>query len=155
MRKHVAFVAVALVVGALGASVAAQSPPRASAPPAVIVVPARDFGAIEGAKLYEAYCSSCHGVDGKGNGPAARALQPSPPDLTRIQATHTDTDCFRHVLAELRLGHRTSAEPKVSGRDLDMPNWGPIFYAMTMDPVVGSMRLQNVASHVVSIQAAK
>ncbi|MDO5621130.1 MAG: cytochrome c [Paracoccus sp. (in: a-proteobacteria)] len=34
------------------------------------------------------YCASCHGDSGKGNGPAAAAMNPQPSDLTRIAARH-------------------------------------------------------------------
>jgi mono/diheme cytochrome c family protein len=32
--------------------------------------------AIEGRELFVRYCASCHGVSGRGDGPAAAALQP-------------------------------------------------------------------------------
>lgn len=35
-----------------------------------------------GKKLYGKLCWSCHGVDGKGDGPAATALTPKPADFT-------------------------------------------------------------------------
>ena len=35
-----------------------------------------------GPDLYRHYCATCHGRDGKGNGPAAAALKVPPPDLT-------------------------------------------------------------------------
>lgn len=37
-----------------------------------------------GRRLFVRYCSSCHGLDAKGEGPAAAALNRPPPDLTRI-----------------------------------------------------------------------
>lgn len=37
-----------------------------------------DFGKYE----YQAKCASCHGLSGKGDGPAAKALKKAPPDLT-------------------------------------------------------------------------
>jgi mono/diheme cytochrome c family protein len=155
MRKNLTLLAVALLVLALGASVAAQSPPPPKAPPAVVVVNAHDFGAIEGARLYQAYCASCHGWDGKGNGPAARSMPAPVPDLTQLAATHTDTDCFRHVLAQLQEGHRPPNEPKMSEKDLDMPNWGPIFKSMSSDPGIGYLRLRNVSQYVTTIQTKK
>lgn len=39
-----------------------------------------------GQVLYERYCASCHGVAGRGDGPAAGALTPSPTDLTSLAA---------------------------------------------------------------------
>jgi cbb3-type cytochrome c oxidase subunit III len=35
-----------------------------------------------GRRLWNANCAGCHGVDGRGNGPAARWLEPAPSDLT-------------------------------------------------------------------------
>lgn len=37
-----------------------------------------------GATSFRQYCSPCHGLDGRGNGPVAQALQTPPADLTRI-----------------------------------------------------------------------
>jgi mono/diheme cytochrome c family protein len=37
-----------------------------------------------GHQYFVQYCSACHGVEGRGDGPAASALQPPPADLTRI-----------------------------------------------------------------------
>jgi mono/diheme cytochrome c family protein len=43
---------------------------------------------IEGKDLYGSYCASCHGMDGKGGGPASAAMKVSPPDLTSINKRH-------------------------------------------------------------------
>src|SRR5215468_2530275 len=43
-----------------------------------------------GVDNFHAYCSPCHGRDGTGNGPVARALKKSPPDLTTIAARHNN-----------------------------------------------------------------
>jgi mono/diheme cytochrome c family protein len=44
-----------------------------------------DFMLVEvGAELFAAYCASCHGVDARGDGPAAAALKTPPTDLTAI-----------------------------------------------------------------------
>ena len=37
-----------------------------------------------GQHYFVRYCSACHGVEGRGDGPAASVLQPPPADLTRI-----------------------------------------------------------------------
>jgi mono/diheme cytochrome c family protein len=39
-----------------------------------------------GAQTYQQHCTACHGVDGRGDGPAAKALKTPPSDLTRIAA---------------------------------------------------------------------
>jgi mono/diheme cytochrome c family protein len=37
-----------------------------------------------GRALFSEYCAACHGVGGRGDGPAARSLSKPPEDLTRI-----------------------------------------------------------------------
>ena len=151
MRKPLTFIAVVLAVVALAANVAAQSPPRPSAPPKVVVVNAYPTTSIDGATLYQAYCSSCHGPAGRGDGPAARALPEPVPDLTKYSQTH-DGKCLARVLVELQGGHRGPTEPKVSEKNLDMPNWGPIFKSLSSDQGMAYLRLRNVAGYVEKMQ---
>lgn len=151
MQKPLAFAVVVLALLALGAGVAAQSPPYPAAPPRVVIVKARPTASIDGATLFEAYCASCHGPAGRGDGPASRGLATPVPDLTRYSQSHNG-DCARAVLAALQTGHRGPVDPKVSENDLDMPNWGPIFRSMSSTPGVEYLRLTNVARHVASIQ---
>jgi|OpeIllAssembly_1097287.scaffolds.fasta_scaffold277769_2 mono/diheme cytochrome c family protein len=154
MRKPLTIVAATFAVLALGAGAAAQNPPRPIAPPTIVIVEARPADNIDGAALFQAYCASCHGRNGKGDGPAARAIRTPVPDLTQIAAAHPGTDCWLHVLAELRTGHRNDWEPNVSRTDLDMPNWEPILRSMSsVDPAMGRLRLTNVSRYVASIQA--
>lgn len=69
-----------------------------------------------GAVLYARYCASCHGVSGRGDGPAAAGLTPPPTDLTRLAADVPELmkaiDGRRTVRA-----HGTAA----------MPVWGVVF----------------------------
>src|SRR5579859_4388914 len=39
---------------------------------------------LNGPDLYRGYCASCHGTEGKGDGPVAPALNSKMPDLTTI-----------------------------------------------------------------------
>jgi len=47
---------------------------------------------MRGRKLFQANCVSCHGAQGKGDGPAAAALNPKPADLTAMAGLHPDGD---------------------------------------------------------------
>jgi mono/diheme cytochrome c family protein len=102
---------------------------------------------VKGADLYHAYCASCHGVDGKGNGPVAPALNTRPSDLTTIAQRNGGvfpTDRIRKVIEgeELISAHGSS----------EMPVWGPIFHRVEWDQDLGSVRLQNVTKYLETIQ---
>ena len=56
----------------------APAPPPPTAPDAVLAELGRD--------VYVRRCASCHGDDGRGDGPVAEALRTPPADLTRIAA---------------------------------------------------------------------
>jgi len=43
-----------------------------------------DYVAMSGKDLYERFCSSCHGAEGRGNGPVAGSFKVEVPDLTLI-----------------------------------------------------------------------
>jgi mono/diheme cytochrome c family protein len=49
---------------------------------------AADYQDYGGAELYQRFCASCHGKDGRGGGPVAGALKGETPDLTRIAVRH-------------------------------------------------------------------
>jgi putative copper resistance protein D len=58
-------------------------------------VPYHALSVARGAGLYDAHCASCHGVRGRGDGPAALAIDRPPADLTaRHAADHTAGDFF-------------------------------------------------------------
>lgn len=48
-----------------------------------------------------AFCSSCHGVAARGDGPAAGGLEPPPPDLTRIAARNGGVFDFAAVMSQI------------------------------------------------------
>lgn len=47
-----------------------------------------------GARLYQANCAACHGVDGNGGGPLSGTTAVQPPSLKAHLAQHTDGDLF-------------------------------------------------------------
>jgi mono/diheme cytochrome c family protein len=46
----------------------------------------------DGAALFQQHCSSCHGKEGKGDGPAAAALDPKPRDFSVTEWQESKTD---------------------------------------------------------------
>lgn len=79
-----------------------------------------DSSVVRGKKLFANYCASCHGVDGKGNGPVAASLKKPLPDLTKIQKG------VKFPADEVRKKVSGDALAPVHGKK-DMPVWGMIF----------------------------
>jgi mono/diheme cytochrome c family protein len=82
---------------------------------------AKTTSATNGKQMYDTYCSSCHGKDGKGYGPAAGALSAHPTNLTTLAKTHGGKYPAAEVAAVLKSGVHGSQ---------DMPVWGPVFGSM-------------------------
>lgn len=75
----------------------------------------------KGQKLFLQYCASCHGNDGKGQGPVSIALKGGPRDLTLIQAPDTEFPVYRVQTV-------IDGERDVSAHGTRrMPVWGAIF----------------------------
>jgi len=49
---------------------------------------AADFVTMSGEELYATFCSSCHGAQGRGDGPVAKTLPQEVPDLTLFARRH-------------------------------------------------------------------
>src|SRR5271157_556797 len=108
----------------------AQTAPAQATKPTVRRVPASYTNPASGKEMYLAYCASCHGPDGKGNGPAAPALKTPPTDLTKLAAGNGGTFPANHV-AEIIKGDRLTA----AHGNKEMPVWGPVFqYLGQHDP---------------------
>ena len=53
--------------------------------------------AVPGAEVFHANCEPCHGVQGRGDGPAASALDPAPKDLSELQKIVGDDYLFWRI----------------------------------------------------------
>jgi mono/diheme cytochrome c family protein len=69
-----------------------------------------------GEVIYRRYCAPCHGAEGHGDGPAAAALCPRPPDLTRLDSSMPE-------LMKQIDGRRTIRAHGTA----EMPVWGEVF----------------------------
>jgi mono/diheme cytochrome c family protein len=84
--------------------------------------PASQFPTPAGPAIYQERCASCHGVNGKGDGPVAAALKVSPPDLTTIARRAGGAFPAGQVAQVITYGGNMSAHGSQS-----MPVWGKIF----------------------------
>ncbi len=138
VRRTVLFVVLILVVCAA----AAQDKP------VVDKVPAPRTIAASGKQTYMQYCASCHGVDARGDGPAAFVLKTPPPDLTTLAKRHGGKFPYEYVSDVLRFGMRI--EPCATS---DMPIWGPIFGSMdNFDEVAVRKRIKDLSDYLASLQ---
>jgi mono/diheme cytochrome c family protein len=75
-----------------------------------------------GQALYQRYCASCHGLDGKGNGPVATTMKAHPTDLTTLARRAGGRFDERDVIAIIDGRRDVTAHGS-----RDMPVWGVIF----------------------------
>ena len=75
----------------------------------------------QGSRLYRSHCASCHGVDGRGNGPLAGELRRQPSDLTKFALQN------RGVFPADRLREIIDGRHVTSHGERDMPIWGDVF----------------------------
>jgi mono/diheme cytochrome c family protein len=116
---------------------AQQAKPVVKNEPAKYVVP------TDGPEMFRSYCSPCHGVSGKGDGPAAPALTTKPADLTAFAKRRGGKFSDRDFEDKLR----GKALPPAHGSS-DMPMWGPVFSQLGDT----QLRIFNLARHVESLQ---
>lgn len=106
-----------------------KTPPRSRVVLCGVTVAALCLGCVEsaprpqeGAKLYAAYCASCHGVSGRGDGSVGAALATPPPDLTRIAPRNDGQFDESMVLSAIDGRYEIAAHgPR------EMPVWGAVF----------------------------
>ena len=84
--------------------------------------PGKRVSTERGKELFSEYCTSCHGVSGKGDGPAAPALKIPPADLTALAARNKGQFPSLKVMQAIKAGPSVPAH----GSQI-MPVWGPIF----------------------------
>ena len=99
--------------------------------------------------MFRAYCSVCHGLDGKGGGPMAKSLKVAPSNLTTIAmrggGKFPGARIERIISGEEELpsGHGTR----------EMPIWGPAFSQIDRDQDLSRVRLHNLAEYIEKMQA--
>ncbi len=102
---------------------------------------------VEGVDLYRLHCATCHGKDGKGNGPVAFAMRVKVPDLTVLAKMNGGTfpaaRMRKIILCEVVNESHGSRE---------MPVWGPIFIKVEPGMDRRAVRVENLVKYLESIQ---
>jgi len=108
----------------------------------------------QGQQLYEKYCSSCHGKDGRGNGSVSSYLKIKVPDLTLLKRNNKGIYPLAKVMTSID-GSRV-----VRGHgDAAMPVWGEVFETEARKtesakyPILTSLlKTQAIAEYIASLQ---
>jgi mono/diheme cytochrome c family protein len=129
---------------AIGLTAAPPGQTPAQKPPDLVI------RSVAGRDLFNFYCASCHGIDGKGGGHVAPALKTRPPDLTVL--TRQNGGTFPAAKVEEIIRGETRAPASAHGSS-DMPVWGPIFRGLDSRQEVNDARIENLVKYIESIQA--
>ena len=101
-----------------------------------------------GPSLYRTFCTSCHGPDGRGDGPAVRTLRVPPPDLATI-AERRGGICPSDEIAQIIDGRKAIAGHAAA----DMPQWGSaLAHLEKIDDATVEARVDALVAHVKSMQ---
>jgi mono/diheme cytochrome c family protein len=123
----------------LATVVDAQEKPRIEQAPIARTSPA------DGKEMFQAYCTPCHGKEGRGDGPAAAALKRAPADLTTLASRNGGK------FPEVQVRRYIEGLDEVAAHGTrDMPIWGPLFRSLSRD--TAALRIESLAQHLKSIQ---
>ena len=102
-----------------------------------------------GRKLYFQYCASCHGADGRGQGPVAASLAKPLPDLTRIEKKNGK---FPGIRVRLVIEGEVVERELTAHGTKTMPVWGRVFDATKRDKGLVMLDLSALTRYIESIQ---
>ncbi len=102
--------------------------------------------AARGQNAFQAYCTSCHGKEARGDGPLAKELKVPPPDLTTIRKRNDGQ--FPLAQVSRRIDGR---EPVKGHGSKDMPAWGEAFQ-VTDGSEGAKEKVNDLAHYLWSIQ---
>jgi mono/diheme cytochrome c family protein len=111
--------------------------------------PSLVISSIDGRDLFVAYCSSCHGLAGKGDGRLAPTLKVPPPDLTTLTERNRGKFPNARVEAVIKGDEPPSA---TAHRMNEMTIWGAIFKGLDNRDEINQQRIENLVKYLESIQ---
>ncbi|HTT33357.1 MAG TPA: cytochrome c [Methylomirabilota bacterium] len=101
-----------------------------------------------GSEMYAKYCAVCHGMTGKGDGPAASEFKNPPTDLTMLAKHNNGKYPAENVYNTLSFGTSAPAHGNIN-----MPIWNSLFWSIDKTDGTTSMRMNNLVKYIESIQA--
>jgi len=114
----------------------------------IATVPAPRTSATSGKEIYMAHCATCHGREGKGDGPVAGALRTPPTDLTLLSERNQGRSPSVQVVNVI-----TGSAGVAAHGSKEMSVWGPIFLAMAhQHESEAPLRVANLADYLKSLQ---
>ena len=88
---------------------------------AATLVAAQTAPKYQGSDDYQAFCASCHGPAGKGDGVVAASLKRRPSDLTQLTRKNAGVFPVERIAKTIDGGAATH------GGSTDMPEWASVF----------------------------
>jgi mono/diheme cytochrome c family protein len=111
------------------------------------LLPGQARGATaDGGALFRAHCASCHGQEGRGNGPVAPMMRKAPPDLTQLT---------RHnggLFPEARIRRIVDGREVESHGTREMPVWGDVFKTISDGVADAPTRILAIVRYLQSLQ---
>lgn len=107
----------------------------------------------DGSELYGTICAVCHGLNGKGDGPAAPALEMPMADLTVLSANNNGV--YPHKYVEDTISGDTRV---IAHGTIEMPIWGEQLMALRPDwsslqrRAFTRQRIESLTAHVEGMQ---
>ncbi len=128
---------------------------EAAPPPRITEAPLtwKSLALGDGEQLYGELCAVCHGVEAKGDGPAAPALRAVTPDLTLMAKSNDGVFPFEEVQRAIR-----GEGEIVAHGSRQMPIWGTAFSDLRPDQkpaqrvAFAKLRIYDLTAYLESLQ---
>lgn len=106
-----------------------------------------------GRQIFRDYCVTCHGMEGRGDGPMTQVLTINPPDLTQLTSDNNGVFPVSRVIA------RIDGRMPVLGHGGPMPVFGDLFEGQsgaldseTGAPILTSQPMVDVVTYLLDLQ---
>ena len=117
-------------------------------PTSVKMVAVKSTSAASGQEMFNNYCATCHGKEGRGDGPVAAALKKAPADLASLTSHNNGK------FPELEVYHSILGDGTVVAHgSQEMPVWGNVLRSLDSDTdSMVRLRIANLTSYIKSLQ---